>query len=745
MKIDIFGGDIAIDNEPFAVDFFDNLKGLSPSSECILGYQFPKLGVEKNKMPSFVVFKRNSGILLIDIVNDEIDSSTFSKTVWKTKLGNLISNRDLIIDNYEQELLNRIKDEPKLFDRRNRRSIIQIKKIIVFCENSIDEIKKNKQDMFSEAMSFQDAIGYAKNYIHDSSTEELDENSWNKLMSLTDGSHIYERQILIEPTTILSTKFDFITRSLQRTFKLDKIQKKAAIELPEGPQRIRGLAGTGKTVILSMKAAIAHANYPDFKILYVFHTQSLYQMVKQYVGKYYAEEARKAYNEDNLHIAHSWGGRTTLPGLYYRLCNDLGVRPYSLIEAKAKNPEDPLEFIYSELLQRVKGSPPIYDLVLVDEAQDLPQVFFEVIYYITKEPKRIVWAYDEFQTLSDIKIKEPEELFGHSENKANIENSALQGEYRGGIKKDFILPVSYRNPRLNLVVAHAFGLGIYNKNGIVDVLENRSSWEAIGYKVISPKDKDTYAEGDRIELTREEENSKNSLEQLLIEDAKNKSKSVHEKTVLVNSSPIKNIEEEIEVVIKTIRRFIEIDRIPPEEIAVISLSKYHTKKILTSLRQRLDQEEIKSITPGIIESSSIYRKTGFVTLTNPRSAKGNESYIVIVMNADEIYDDPTFRKRNALFVSITRSLGWCFVFSSGPKQTELTKEFDMIFKNYPKLVFNYPSEENLKRRRMILAENDSVLQRAEDTIYSLIESNESFFIEMIKSRPDLLAKIKGKK
>ncbi len=40
---------------------------------------------------------------------------------------------------------------------------------------------------------------------------------------------------------------------------LDKWQKKAAIESPEKPQRVRGLAGCGKTIILAMKAAYLHA------------------------------------------------------------------------------------------------------------------------------------------------------------------------------------------------------------------------------------------------------------------------------------------------------------------------------------------------------------------------------------------------------------------------------------------------------------------------------------------------------
>lgn len=61
---------------------------------------------------------------------------------------------------------------------------------------------------------------------------------------------------------------------------LDQWQKKAAIESPEGPQRIRGLAGSGKTVALALKAAYLHASNPEWNIAITFHTRSLYQQFK---------------------------------------------------------------------------------------------------------------------------------------------------------------------------------------------------------------------------------------------------------------------------------------------------------------------------------------------------------------------------------------------------------------------------------------------------------------------------------
>ena len=43
---------------------------------------------------------------------------------------------------------------------------------------------------------------------------------------------------------------------------LDQWQKSAAIECPDGPQRIRGLAGSGKTIVLALKAAYLHTANP---------------------------------------------------------------------------------------------------------------------------------------------------------------------------------------------------------------------------------------------------------------------------------------------------------------------------------------------------------------------------------------------------------------------------------------------------------------------------------------------------
>ena len=71
---------------------------------------------------------------------------------------------------------------------------------------------------------------------------------------------------------------------------LDNRQSKAVIETVEGVQRIRGLAGSGKTIVLALKAAYLHAQHPDWKIAITFNTRSLKGQFKRLINTFYIEQ-----------------------------------------------------------------------------------------------------------------------------------------------------------------------------------------------------------------------------------------------------------------------------------------------------------------------------------------------------------------------------------------------------------------------------------------------------------------------
>ena len=69
-----------------------------------------------------------------------------------------------------------------------------------------------------------------------------------------------------------------ILKKIEREIaNLDQWQNRGAIEYANGPQRIRGLAGSGKTVVLALKAAYLHARHPEWTIAVTFQSRSLYQ------------------------------------------------------------------------------------------------------------------------------------------------------------------------------------------------------------------------------------------------------------------------------------------------------------------------------------------------------------------------------------------------------------------------------------------------------------------------------------
>ena len=275
------------------------------------------------------------------------------------------------------------------------------------------------------------------------------------------------------------SKGDIIKKIEKEIANLDQWQKKAALEIVDGPQRIRGLAGSGKTIVLALKAAYLHAQYPEWDIVVTYYTRSLWQQYRDLITKFVFEFSRDEPNLDKLHLFHAWGSQSE-QGLYSEIARSIGQVPINFANAKLKyGREGAFSGICNELNQIMpKDYKPLYDLLLIDEAQDMPAPFFKLAYRCVKNPKRIVWAYDELQNLSSSIMPSIEEMFGSDENgKPLVE---LKNEPDEPMQ-DIILPVCYRNPPWALALAHSLGFGIY-RDHLVQHFDALELWEDIGYK-----------------------------------------------------------------------------------------------------------------------------------------------------------------------------------------------------------------------------------------------------------------------
>lgn len=486
-----------------------------------------------------------------------------------------------------------------------------------------------------------------------------------------------------------------ILRKLEMSIAtLDHRQNKAVIETVDGVQRIRGLAGSGKTIVLAMKAAYLHTQNPNWKIAITFNTRSLKEQFRRLINNFCIEQSGCEPNWDKINIVNAWGGggNSENSGMYYEFCKATGVSylDYKNSSIKFANQKQPFDGVCQDALDSIelKDIPILYDLILIDEAQDFSPSFLKLCYAILDEKKRLVYAYDELQNLSGTSLPSPEEIFGSDKNGAPLVQLGTEN-------RDIILQKCYRNSRPVLVSAHGLGFGIYREKpkdkptGLVQMFDYPNLWKEIGYNVSNGH----LEKGEHVILERNSENSPEFLE--------NHSK-IEE---LIKFMSFSSQKEQDEWLIEQIKLNLNEDELKHDDIIVINPDSRTTRNNVGYIRSELFKQGIQNHLAGVDTSANIFFRTDnpSVTFTGIYRAKGNEAGMVYVINAHECNGEGQglATLRNRLFTAITRSKAWVRVIGYGDKMIRLVEEFEKLKQKNFKLEFDYPTDELLQSLRIV--------------------------------------------
>ncbi len=509
---------------------------------------------------------------------------------------------------------------------------------------------------------------------------------------------------------------------------LDTEQHKVAVQLPAGPQRIRGLAGTGKTVLLAMKAANLHLRFPDQQILFTFFTQSLYNTVTKLITRcYVADSGGQEPNWKNLHIRHAWGGRDK-EGVYSELCGRMGAPPLALPEAKRMDAVSPLAACARHALSLSPDA--TYDYVLVDEAQDLPAEFFKLLYQLSRPPHAIYWAYDELQNLSTVKMPDIADQFGR--DKENQPLISLDGVYPGGIEKDLVLQKSYRCPKDVLMLAHAIGLGVHAPRGCVQILPDAAAWLAIGYEV----QKGDCTVGTSTVIFRPPHNSPNRISEIYAGPQP-----------LISCEVFPTRADELAWVAERVIHDIRVEGLLPEDIVVVTIDALAGKQDLSGIQRRLFEAGVQSVIPGVFgrTAAADFGNEGMVTLASVYRAKGNEAAAVYVVAADAIgrYADE-IDARNRAFTAISRTKGWVCISGAGREMEAVRAEVGEITRDIPYLRFTYPDPAKVQNLTAETTRRRVALDAARKSAEALMRVDQDALEEMSdEMRRALIEKLGG--
>jgi len=559
-----------------------------------------------------------------------------------------------------------------------------------------------------------------------------------KINSSSIDLSIYDKTIsTIQDIINLKTKKNRkITRATSKWSKLEKIeetmaqldakQEKTILWFFDWIQRIRWLAWSGKTIILSLKIALFHSSNPWAKIAVTFNTRAQKQQFESLIKKFCISKMWKEPDWDKIKVIQAWGSPSS-EGIYYNFCIQNGLRYYDFRQSKILadewyNWKELIDTVctaaLSELKSKWKESLQLYDIIFIDEAQDLSASFLELCYKSLHSSnlwkRKLVYAYDELQKLNEwSSLPEPKDIFW-------IE-----------IDSDDILSKCYRNSKEVITTAHALWLWIYREGWLVQFFNNPVLWKDIWYLI---EDNMDFTAGQDTVLSRTWESSPSFFNDFF------------ESQEFVNFHKFTTKDEQYEWIATQIENDLKNEDLLAGDIMVINPNALTTKKEAGIIRNKLFEKWIKSHIAWEVNADIFYEDHS-VVLTWINRAKWNEVGMVYIINADDCFQWEFNNKynlqklRNILFTAITRSKAWVQVCWTWGRMEWLTKEFDTLKRNNYKLRFPYPSNKEIENLNTVYKtiNQDEGKERKEikkNATYSILSIKE--IINNIKNDNDSL-------
>ena len=559
----------------------------------------------------------------------------------------------------------------KVENKFRKRPFLMEKRKLAFDMNIItySKEKMEKYEDYPIAFTIDDILNFIE--VNKQNNKFSDELYNNILSGLQEAYGINQRT---ERDGVgIGTKAYLINEMNKLVEKYDTKQMEAILSDTKGIQRIRGMAGSGKTIVLARKAVELHMAHREWIIVVTYSTRALRDQLVNLISKFYAIKNDGAkYDKSKIKVMQAWGSATA-SGVYYEICLRHGVTPLNYNQARDKYNNMAFSKACLEVIKEVKKFQKMYDCILIDEAQDFDKNFMNLCLNVLGDDQRLVYAYDELQKLNEETMPLPKEIFGQD------------------IRNDTPLTVCYRNQSNTIVTAHAIGMGLYRKNdGLIQIPGSSDVWETIGYtsdrKIV---------EGESVELYRTKETSPELLKCNPEE--------------IIYFYKYDNFYSQSEFLLKMIKENINQDQLIPNDIMIIDMDTIginnNINKISAILLQRDEYKDISIHLAGTVSPEDFFRKDSIVYSTIFR-AKGNEAYMVYIINAQRCANSLTPRSdRNALFTAITRSKGWVRVLGYGEEMQVLCDEFNEIKKHNFRLYFeHYPTKE--EQKQLILNNQD---------------------------------------
>jgi len=351
--------------------FYNRIKSVFIGEEHILGYFEPDIG---GIHPDFLLLSPKYGVIIVEIKDY---SEKYLKTISKSGKWEWLKHEKLVsIDNPFDQIYQYYRVVKPRIDHCHfpEETDIPISRLVVFSQIPqtgyiAEKIRKITPEKVY--LCFKETLGRNEKF-RDFFFDMIPLNC-----ELTNDQFKHIRANLIPTCRLPSLKQSNLMeyfKSEDQVKLLDEEQEKLARELGEGHRLIFGVAGSGKTVLLIARARILAKRHPDWKILILCYNKLLRKQIFNMLNP-------QDYDADiTISTFHGWARNYILNAddEFSSLYHEANKR------AKEEDKKDDFfqEFVPKILNQMIKSQGEnqlLYDAILIDEAQDFEQVWFEPI------------------------------------------------------------------------------------------------------------------------------------------------------------------------------------------------------------------------------------------------------------------------------------------------------------------------------------------------------------------------------
>jgi len=396
-------------------------------------------------MPDIILVQKDAGVAIIEVKDWNLDLYNIDKNNhWHlTENGALLKSPFQQVFRYKTNLFNLHIDGMLEAKIKNKNFFGRINSYVYFhhatkrslsdfFSNVMNEYKELEQNMHESFKNknitfdkYEKQLDYQKRkklkIERDLNYHSIGNDNINKIYLPSIDSNIFTEHIYKEFQRYLQPPFHTINQGIKIDYT--KKQEKLSISKPIH-QKIKGVAGSGKTVVLAKRAVNAHKRHEN-RVLILTYNITLKSYIHDKIS-----DVREDFSWEYFYI-------TNYHQLITQLFNNIGIEieiPEDLAHNQLSIFLDDNYYSNTKLFEQYKNDIPKYKSIFIDEIQDYKPEWIKIIRtYFLEENSEMVLFGDEKQNIYERELdseKKPKIIQGFGRWEAL--NKSIRHQGNGG-------------------------------------------------------------------------------------------------------------------------------------------------------------------------------------------------------------------------------------------------------------------------------------------------------------------------